>query len=104
MGVIHDYERAPITEEDFIAYLKAKGVKGECEACGSNSWSVSADNEMNYTLGLPMVSLVNIEELTRGGINMLATMCNNCSNTRLFWRFKVAEWKSKQAAVGGEVE
>lgn len=86
----NDYEQ--LNSEDFIAFLKAKNAEKSCEACGTNSWQTVVDTPNRGGLGLSVVDIVEGNFLT--SVPGCALVCNNCSNTRFFWRMTVINWKN----------
>lgn len=92
-------EPTQLTRDDFIAFLKDRNAESPCEACGTNSWSTVVDTDKRSTIALPVASID--DGSLRNGVNMFALICNNCSNTRLFWRITIERWKTARLSDAG---
>lgn len=59
------------------AKLEAKGVAGQCEACGANSWAIGRDRSA-------LVTLSPSGALTGQGLPVYTMICNTCGYVRMF--------------------
>ncbi|WP_201829638.1 hypothetical protein [Microvirga zambiensis] len=84
-------------EDDFLAYLKAKGVSPECELCSHNDWVVTERITDNYW---PVISVATFRGPDVFGgpyIETALMVCNHCGNVRQFARRFILEWKAEKA-------
>lgn len=72
-----DPRGAPHAKEATEAQLKARGVSGQCEACGATTWVVNEDRSW-------LVTLTPAGATTNEGVPVHTMVCQHCGYVRLF--------------------
>lgn len=95
-------ETAPtLTRDDFIEFLRSKNAERDCDACGHSSWSTIVETENGGAVGIAIFNAEDSSIITRGVVTA-CVVCDNCSNTRFFWRSVILKWKQgRETAQNG---
>lgn len=67
--------------EKFIAFLNAKKVFTNCEACGANKWGIPATPSGGLMVSVPIAQFGSIS-IPGPSIPAYVMVCENCGNIR----------------------
>lgn len=82
--------------EQLTSFWNSRGVKEECELCGTSNWGIIAGPDDDSTISLPYSTFSGDPYPLALNYTVVMMRCDNCGNVRMHGRDVIAKWKSER--------